>query len=277
LARVSIIGIAWYAFLYVFSVAVSSTFLGAPLMFGSVRFTGGAENPHQLAIFLMLAASSCIRLAVRNQAKGKKSWYVALALVAVLIAVQTRSDTYTAALSAGAFVLLLFLLSRIVGNPVTRVALVFLGLSSLLLFLLFSQSRVTAVVANWLEGSTGGEGRLFLWQSFIYSLERSPLFGLGPGSHAEVAGIGLLEFHNSYLDIAAMAGFAGLAVFLIFLAYILRQMIRSDPSLLIIAVPLLVYATAGFAVRRTLFWGFMTLLLLAARGLAEQRNTRAES
>jgi hypothetical protein len=79
-----------------------------------------------------------------------------------------------------------------------------------------------------------------------------------------------------------MGGFSALLLFLGLLVYSLKRMISSDPTLLLIAIPLFVYATAGFAVRRTLFWGFLTLLLLVVVDRTRtrtdiQRNVEPES
>ena len=61
------LSVVWYLFLYVYSMTVSRTFLGAPLWYSSRRFSGGGTNPHQVAVlfcsiafwFLILFESPC--------------------------------------------------------------------------------------------------------------------------------------------------------------------------------------------------------------------------
>lgn len=66
----------WYMFLFLFSLA-SPSFLGAPLWYGGrVRFSGGGENPHQLAICMGAVIFGNIRLLFKaTNGIGRRVFY----------------------------------------------------------------------------------------------------------------------------------------------------------------------------------------------------------
>lgn len=105
--------------------------------------------------------------------------------------------------------------------------------------------------------------RLALWRSGLEALSLSPLVGLGPGRHSGIEhALQGEEAHNSFIDLATMAGFSGplllLWVFLM-VGRPRRFMNGAQYAACTILLTLAIYASLHLVIRHPIFWFYILL------------------
>lgn len=249
---VVIVSTMWYFFLYIYSLTISRFLLGAPLWYANTRYSGGATNPHQIALLLSL---SVIVLAVEVlNAKGfiRKTVYGAIMIIAAFLMNETRSSTaIMAAVVAGGVVIVYIIWSRSSQKEALLVLMIIVTM-----YLLFFRIRdIYQFIYQWIQDDPNGMGRFELFSTFPYAFMKGPLFGLGTGFHAAN---GHMEFHNSYLEILALSGLAGFTVFAILSIRLFRVCSRSPVSTGIMFVCYM-FGMSGFSARRLIYWALIVL------------------
>ncbi len=266
LMYIAVIGIIWYLFLHTYSQFVSRKFLGATLWYHGVRFTGGATNPHQLA--MPMVAFGMVMLSNAFQ-PGKKIFYriclLALFGVSVFLLWETDSTTGKVALYSGVFTVLLFFLKKEL--HVTNSAIIVIVLLLILLGVIFWE-KVWAAFQDWLSEDDNGIGRLELIKAYKDTFFKNPFFGLGPGVHGRD---GRIEYHNTYLEIMAMSGIAGMIMFIVFSVAVFRICAKDRYSLTTI-IAMYMFGLAGFAMRRLVFWVILPLLTVRCSLMNEEER-----
>lgn len=258
LSAVGSVSALWFAALYVYGTVLSPTFLGAPLWYSStMRFSGGADNPHQLAVLMAACVFINLRSCYLAPGVGQRLWHLALTVISVLLGYETSTSTLTLAIAATGAVTLFYLLLDRVPSRSGRAAVTVLVAMTVVGVIVLQGQRVITLAERFIDNDPNGWGRLTLWGSFNDILDHVLLLGLGPGTHASQ---GQMEFHNSYLELAAMLGLPGAALALVVMIMGLRKLARQW-TLLTIVLPLFVYALPGFAFRRPAFWVIFALCL----------------
>lgn len=248
----------WYLFLYLYSLYVSPYFLGANLWYYSTRFTGGADNPHQVAMLLCVVMLVLFSAAVERE-KGVRRWGVlVLAGAAAFLLFETRSSTALAAAFCSLCLMVVIYLFRMVVHA--RWARFLCLAIPLILGLIFAEQLYDAFL-RWLASDSNGMGRLELFAQFPDAFWKSPIFGLGPGGHVLEGKVD--EFHNTYLEVFAMSGLIGMGIFLWFSVTLFKK-IRRSPVSLIVVTALYVYGLAGFGMRRLIYWIMISFAFLIA-------------
>lgn len=266
--RISVIGILWNVFLYIYSLTISPFFLNANLWYGNVnRFSGGGINPHQLAVFLGAIIFICYRNFLKYSGK-KKIYNLILIILGLFIANETASSTLimSIVITAGIAVILkiITIFNSYRDKLVVFTLLIVLGVT----FMILNYNNIMSNFIGWVASDPNGLGRLEIFSSITDSLSKSFLFGLGPGNHAFD---GAAEYHNTYLEILAMCGVVG---FIIFIPYNLRVIknMMIDYSLFLIVLPLYIYGLAGFAMRRLVYWEiFMIVVVISEKKLQSKQ------
>lgn len=257
--------ILWYLALYVYSRLVSRTFLGAPLWYYS-RFSGGGTNPHQVAVMLCGLCFVFVRGIIKKRAVLLNMAFTA---AAVFLLVETDSAIGIMAVFLGFLISAYFVLIHVFPHNSKQVGvLMFLGLALIgVLFYSFFFDNFM----NWIAKDSNGMGRFDIFASFPASFVRSPVVGLGPGTHGKG---GTIEFHNTYLEIAAASGVIGFTVFLVYTVRIFKKTLHGDWSLFPTVVAMYGYGLAGFAMRRLVYWGIlMFVLVIAEKKIALQNDS----
>ena len=91
------LSVVWCLFLYIYSITVKNSFLGAPLWYYS-RFTGGGTNPHQIAVMFCGISFWFLRQIVRGK---NHIGNVIFFLVTVFLVYKTESETGYVAIFIG--------------------------------------------------------------------------------------------------------------------------------------------------------------------------------
>lgn len=260
------ISLFWYMFLYFFSIYVSRFFLGAPLWYNNIRYTGGGLNPHQVAV-LMCGLTFCF---VRNIVRKKMILLNAFGVIgAFFIEWQTASSTGIASIFVGWITLIMVLTFYKKDSVSDKAIILVLELLIGVVILIVGYPILYKYFYNWLSSDPNGIGRLELFTQIGTTFRKSPLFGLGPGMHA-LWGMDTKEFHNTYLEIIAASGIIGFLAFLIFTIRTIRNLL-SDATLLPVLIAIYGYGLAGFAMRRLAYWGIFVFIYVIAEQMTAKK------
>ena len=249
--------VIWYMFLFLYSKYVSFYFFGAPLWYNNTRFTGGATNPHQVAILLCISAVILIGLLLDRNNFWSFLLRIPLLVGALFLLSKTESSTAIMAVWVGVIIVIWKTIEKKTGNNNMYIPS---SIMILLLVLLFYGEAIYNSFMDWVEADPNGVGRFHIFSTFPINFFKSPLFGLGPGNHALD---GLMEFHNTYLEILAMSGIIGGIVFLIFTIRLIR-LLNHEPVSIGVMTSLYVYGFAGFGMRRLVYWMVIVLVYALA-------------
>ena len=264
----------WYFFLYLYSNTVSQTFLGAHLWYYNSRFSGGANNPHQVAVTLSSIFFSNITQLTDPQIRLEKKLLPFFAgVVCIILALATKSSTLLAAFAVSLTLFAYYLVMKKLSDQRQRWLVSSVLFAILILFVGLFRSWIIRMSYEWLESDANGLGRLSIFKSITYTLEKNWLIGLGPGVHGFN---GRIEYHNSYLEILAMGGVIGTAIFTVFTVRLFRRLSVS-PDMLFGMIPVYAYGLGGFSMRRTIFWVMCAILTAYAENLVSERAAASES
>lgn len=250
--RIIVLSVVWYTFMYMYHLTVGDTFLGATLMFGGVRFTGGGTNPHQLGLLMSTVAVMSAGSFLEANTWKDRLLFVISFIIANRLVYETQSSTAEMSIVIGLFIVILYS----VHNRKLRLAIIFLLLAIVTMF----SSRFYNGFMNWVKSDSNGMGRFDIWSTYPITFDKSPFIGLGPGAHAMN---GAIEYHNTYIEILAMSGVLGLLVFLAFTAVIFYN-VKSNPISISLIISLYAFGLAGFGFRRLVYWTLLSYGLAIA-------------
>lgn len=257
----------WYFALYLYSMTVSRSFFGAPLWYYN-RYSGGGTNPHQIAV-LVCGISFWYLYAF---SKTKKIHNLFLFVITVFLLHETRSSTGIAAVALSMFIYIAIWIMQTERTRKRKVALLLLEIFFVLTVAILFYRQLYTLAYEWVSDDPNGLGRFFIWSSFRQAIVKSPVFGLGPGTHG-ISYSGLKEFHNSYLEIFAASGIIGFTAFIVLTLQIVIIIFRGEPLLLPIITAMYGYSMAGFAFRRLAYWIVMIFtIVIAEQVCAKNKN-----
>lgn len=252
----SVVAVLWYLFLYLYSRYVNISIWGVPLWYSGRRFSGGATNPHQIAVLLCALCFIFLRKIL-----SRENMLISIAGIAgsIFLIMGTDSSTAVLAVALGMMISAYFFVSDHFPKQRKKVMLI-LSLV-ILLTAVIGFRYFYGLFIRWVSNDKNGLGRFDIFASFPSTFLKSPIVGLGPGVHGRG---GSIEFHNSYLEVLAASGLIGGIVFLIFSIRVFKKTIIADWKLLIIVVSMYAYGLAGFAMRKLAFWGVISFVITIA-------------
>ncbi len=257
----------WYLFLYVYSMFISKTFLGAPLWFYGYRFTGGATNPHQIAL-LMCGLTFYFLRNVFN--RNQPVINAVFAAVCLFLELRTEASTGLASLLSSFLVLLFILIGHLFTDRKIRNVVYFLECLGLLFVVALFHTYIYNTLMDWIMSDSNGVGRINLMHQITTSIRKGPIFGLGPGVHAFDLMGNAKEYHSTYLEIIASSGIVGMAGFIILSARTFKK-VAADDLFVPILVAIYVYGLGGFAIRRLIYWGFFIFIYVICEQIGKAR------
>ncbi|GAB4365090.1 MAG: hypothetical protein Kow00121_01360 [Elainellaceae cyanobacterium] len=252
--------------------------------YADARFTGWSLNPNQTALSLLFVPFFTLYLLQANQSLFSKIWYGLLTAGAVSLGISTRSDALNIAWGIGMIVLVMFAIDRFSlslfaqhhYSPVRRVIYrlltrLFLLMSALSALPILYYAVSSTAVEVYDEGGQGGS-RLRLWMNGLAALSRSPLFGLGPGSHSGgIAPFLSMECHNTFIDWATNTGIVGLISYVSLLVWIGWITWRKELPILFAGVIASVgFVSFHYVLRQPIYW--FGLLAIAEMALLTPRH-----
>jgi hypothetical protein len=235
------------------------------------RFAGFSENPNQLAFALLPLLWVAVRGIRRRRGLLGMLSYAALVCI-VSAGVATRSDALILAWTVAGCgyvasrVWLHLLRSRL--RPGMYVLMIAVVPALLITFTAnwggrLASSAMAAVEGTYSEGEQGSD-RLSLWMNASSVVERWPVQGLGPGAHSGILQpFEGLEAHNSFLDLASMAGVPAAIVLVVLVIVALSGvLIRREYELGAALISMLIFINFHFMLRQPIFWLFVASTMI---------------
>jgi O-antigen ligase len=253
------------------------------------RLVGLTQNPNQLALYLAPFPFLVIFLITRSRTLAGRVLLLGALVLGILASRAIASDALEFAWIVG--VVALVLGARMLpgeeqklwrGTWVTVTAAIVISWSaSVLLNRFLAPDAQPEATQRWrsvervLDPSAGKEfannewerkqvrTRLRLWRSSMQVVSLSPIVGFGPGRHAGADGAFQGdEAHNSFLDLATMAGIPG-ALLLVWLFLAVgrphRSMHDTQYAGCVILLTLAAYASFHLVIRQPVFWFYVLL------------------
>lgn len=256
---ISILTSIFYFLLYLYSIFISKIMFGINLWYCNMRFAGGANNPHQLA--LLIGACLFFNLLVVFEMKttiNKKIIAIISIVFNVIVTIGTQSSTLYFSIFIATITMIFILIIKNAKTSKLKISLSGLMICVSLLFILLFYKNIYNFSYEWISSDENGFGRLTIFRSITYSLNKNFIIGLGPGTHAYN---GTFEYHNTFLEIIAMSGIIGLSIFIFFSIELLNK-IKKTPLLILPIIVIYIYGLGGFSARRLIFWITISLIIV---------------
>lgn len=242
----------FFSFLFFYGTFIAPSLLGLKLWFASVRFTGGALNPHQFAytsgpmIIIGLYLASVIRSIPK-----KIVLYLSI-IPFIMMSIATRSATLEAVFLIE-FIMLVLLSISDSKLPEKRTKKRIFVFSFIIIFVLIFSQELYSQFLSFVQSDPNGPGRFELWRESVNTWKISPIFGLGFfGSAGAETGI-TSEAHNTYFELLLNSGLLGLSLYLFFIYKLSKFTVKNKYALLMILFFVL-YGFGGYSFRRVYMW-----------------------
>lgn len=248
----------WHTFLYLYSITISSSFIGIGLWYGGRRYAGGATNPHQVSLLMCGLTVYFLR-----NIFTKKHVLSSLIMSACCFTVElaTESSTGLASVVAAGLTFMYVFTARMGTSKKLRSGIIIVETLVILLAVIVFFGPLFEFVYGWIASDKNGLGRFAIFSHIGDVFVESPIFGLGTGTHSETVGGSQLEFHNTYLEVLAAGGIAAILALLLFTVRICKK-ISADAYFYPLIVQLYVFGLAGFGMRRLPYWWLITFVIL---------------
>ena len=261
-----VLGTIVFTFLLIWWRFVSPDLGGLSLVYEKVRFTGGAVNPNQLALFFAPIPALALFLLPYKRDLLKKILLVFIFGASIFVGLNTQSHALLATfILMGLFFPVLIFYQRTEFSTKILVAVLFL-ISLCLVILLNSEiiQSVSASMINLFHQFDNNGDRVILWTQGLKTALESPLVGYGPGTviifppDFILDGQSTIDAHNSFIDLFMQAGLLGLLLYLGFLKESL--VIKNNIYLTLAFLSLLVFSFSHFILRHPIFWMYLIMI-----------------
>lgn len=243
------------------------------------RFTGWSTNPNQTAFALLPMPLIGLFMLSQSRTRRQKLWWGALVVISGITGIATLSDSLI--LAWGVCILALLALSfyraaSLRTGGVLRQGLVRVVIPAMVFAL--AGAAAPGVVAKSVEAATQlsdsdqGSYRFITWMNGVQAIERSPVVGLGPGSHSGHLGpFEGFEAHNTFIDWGTNTGALGTVLYVSLLFWAGGRAFRAGSHLrLLILFSLVLFSTFHYVLRQPSFW-FYLLVVAFALGARDDR------
>lgn len=234
------------------------TLFGISLLYGGARFSPLADNPHQISVLTSTLPFIGFRILKEARSLGSKVVILVFAATSMLVGLASSSDTLTVVYIVCFYLMMLIRDRSGRQKKPSYLPAVIVSLIILAVILCYRDWFVALIIGFFDEGDMGGV-RFRLWRNSVLAGMHSPIFGLGPGSHAGFYGpFEGVESHQMLLTMFTQSGLIGVAVLAVLVLKILRTVYK-DKYIFTMVVGLLIITLSGSALRRTVLWIYMMI------------------
>jgi O-antigen ligase len=255
-----VLGGVIFTFLALWHSMISPSFFGLSL--GGYRFTGGANNPNQLALFLSAIPFIAFFLLVGTKKTNIRIVYGTVLLGTIFAGLETKSDGLVASWVMATIILILAHIVRRIDRP-ARLPVILLIISSIG-FIAVLNNELIYTTLNYIRNTfneldqDGSRGSL--WMQGLETFMGSPIFGFGPGPQLVYYGDYRFEVHNTFIDLLTQIGFLGMLLHLWFLSKSLLK-VRHSSILFTAMICLILFSASHFVLRQPIYWFYILSLI----------------
>ncbi len=239
------------------------------------RLTGVTANPNQIALYLTAIPSLVIFLLWRTGDNHERVALLTALALCLFAGSAVDSDALALAWLSGAIASAAGLL-MLRSNRNEKTTRIWVGIAIALTLVSSASGLLGRFLTPYDELRQDQRDRLYweqnqvltrvkLWHHGVDSISLSPIVGLGPGRHAGPHHDHALvadEAHNTFIDIATMAGIPGSLLFLWLLLAVSRPrrpMNQTEYDACVILLTVAIFASLHLVIRHPIFWFFVVL------------------
>lgn len=214
--------------------------------YGGVRFTGGAKNPNQLALFLV---AGLIFLQVTD---WRLVFKILISALFIFFGIESKSDAFSVFLITSIFGLAFYPFFRI--QPIVTI---FISFACLVLLYLYAYGYINEFIIDFMYSADVEAARLVLAKNGILAWLNDPgtlILGNGFGAFSGFDSFQGTEAHNTYIDLLSQIGLIGLICVFWGTPKNIVEALKIKPSLGIIFIAFLVFITFHYSGRQPIFW-----------------------
>lgn len=251
------------------------------------RFRGWAENPNQLAMFMVPMPFLGWYLLQRTQGLPRQLLYLLAIGVCMAVGLATDSDALKVAWAGAAGIIATWLWCRLLvrgrGNLLQMALACFVVPVVILTFMAALGDQLVAqfvAIAEQLyeKGERGHIGMMVLMNG-LEAVSQSPVVGWGPGAYSGIhRPFDSFEAHNTVVDWGMSTGVLGMVLYLGLLFWCTVRAIRSgSPWLLGVLVAIVSDSMFGYNLRHPFFWLLLVLVLTLSEHAVRQTTSSVRS
>ena len=264
LKLIVVLGTLMFGFLLMWWKFIGPNFMGINIVYGGVRFAGGAINPNQLALFLVPVPGFALYFLNNKCGVNKLTrnmFFLFIFFTSIYIGISTGSDSLNATLLLTSVFFISVKIYRKFKFPY-NIMCILLILIIILLIILLNAGIIDNMYTKgnkWFDELDKDRSRAYLWIKGIKTAFESPIVGFGPGAQILIYEANRVEVHNTFIDVLTQAGFLGLLSYLFLLLIILKR-IDDNIYLMCSFGSLLIFSIAHFTLRQPIFWIYLSLI-----------------
>lgn len=251
----SVCGSVWFLSLYI--IARSGIMFSIKLMYGGVRFCGGADNPNTLATFMICIPFLCLVNIDKAISKRKLSivffWGV-LFVISTIVSLATRSDATKLSYILSPLIYIVFKIPKLI--RFNLFVWVYAIVTAIFTWFVINVGVNAELIKRLFASFDHDSSRKVLWSGAFSKTVNNLGLGYGPGGFLDLAGRNnRWEAHNTVLDLLMQGGI--LMALVIVFAYIYGLLkLRSKPLYATGFAVFVLGSLAGYKIRKPWFWFF---------------------
>ena len=262
----AVYGTIFYFVLYLYSVNISRYLFSIPLYYsGGARFSGGAKNPNQLALFFSMMpfiSAYFMKSCFLNKKITRGIGWAFVCCGGILIGIKCNSDAIIGAWTIGLAFFCYRLSFKWIHNTLVKISIIFFAV--IFIFLVF-HNEIFNRFERWFNDLDAGGSRQILWYEGWKASKDSFLIGFGPGSFC---GPTQAEAHNTIIDFLTQGGLLAVTALMI-LFYHVYASAANDIILSSAVIALILYSMGHFVGRQPVFYFY--LLFGMAAGIKDSK------
>ncbi len=245
-------------FVSLFIVSVIFAFILLPTKlsyYGGIRFTGGANDPNQICIYVIFA--------IYFSSMYFRNYFLLLFIPLCFLGVITKSDAFDLSYYIGIGVFFFLHLFYIKSLSFYVNFAIYLAITLIIFFIYLPYENLILYIYDFISSGDGPGSRNKLIDNSLAVIASSPIVGYGAGAFSGGVPFGEKEAHNTILDLSMIFGVLVPSI-LYFLKYkYIKLLIQSQHYLLAsTTIMIVIFSLFHFIGRHPIYWVFIAIILI---------------